>query len=183
MISAIIAAAAEGETKNPLLPADYDILWSAVVFSILLVFFWFKVLPNFKKTLDARTEAIEGRLAAAEKAQAEAAAKTDEIAKAQENTRAEASQIREEARAEGAAILAELKEQAQAEAARITQTAKAQIEAERQAALISLRAEVGSMAIDLASKVVSESLKDSATASKVVDDFLKDLEASEKAGK
>jgi ATP synthase, F0 subunit b len=140
--------------------------------------FWFKVLPNFKKTLDDRTEAIEGRLAAAEKAQAEAAAKTDEISKAQENNRAEASSIREEARAEGAAILAELKEQAQAEAARITQTAKVQIEAERQAALISLRAEVGSMAIDLASKVVSESLKDSATAARVVDDFLKDIESS-----
>lgn len=181
MISRIIVAAAEGEAPNPLLPADYDIIWSSVVFAILLTFFWFKVLPSFKKTLDARTEAIEGRLLAAEKAQAEAAAKTDELAKAQENTRAEASAIREEARAEGAAILAELKEQAQAEAARITQTAKAQIEAERQAALISLRAEVGSMAIDLASKVVSESLKDSKTAAKVVDDFLKDLE-SEKAG-
>lgn len=74
-----------------------------------------------------------------------------------------------------------MKEQAQAEAARITLTAKAQIEAERQAALISLRAEVGSMAIDLASKVVSESLKDSATASRVVDQFLKDIETS-KAG-
>jgi len=182
MISRIIVAAAEGESPNPLLPADYDILWSSVVFAILLTFFWFKVLPNFKKTLDARTEAIEGRLAAAEKAQAEAAAKTNELAMAQENTRAEASSIREEARAEGAAILAEMKEQAQAEAARITQTAKAQIEAERQAALISLRAEVGSMAIDLASKVVSESLKDSATASRVVDEFLKDLESSQKAG-
>ena len=158
MISRIFVAAAETEAKNPLLPADYDILWSSVVFVIMLSFFWFKVLPNFKKTLDERTEAIEGRLAAAEKAQAEAAAKTDEISKAQENNRAEASAIREEARAEGAAILAELKEQAQAEAARITSTAKAQIEAERQAALISLRAEVGSMAIDLASKVVSESL-------------------------
>jgi F-type H+-transporting ATPase subunit b len=178
MISRIIVAAAEGEAKNPLLPADYDILWSSVVFVIMLSFFWLKVLPNFKKTLNERTEAIEGRLAAAEKAQAEAAAKTDEISKAQENNRAEASAIREEARAEGAAILAELKEQAAAEAARITATAKAQIEAERQAALISLRAEVGSMAIDLASKVVSESLKDSATASRVVDQFLKDIESS-----
>ena len=181
MISRIFVAAAETEAKNPLLPADYDILWSSVVFVIMLSFFWFKVLPNFKKTLDERTEAIEGRLAAAEKAQAEAAAKTDEISKAQENNRAEASAIREEARAEGAAILAELKEQAQAEAARITSTAKAQIEAERQAALISLRAEVGSMAIDLASKVVSESLKDSATASRVVDEFLKDIQV-QKAG-
>jgi F-type H+-transporting ATPase subunit b len=181
MISRIFVAAAETEAKNPLLPADYDILWSSVVFVIMLSFFWFKVLPNFKKTLDERTEAIEGRLAAAEKAQAEAAAKTDEISKAQENNRAEASAIREEARAEGAAILAELKEQAQVEAARITSTAKAQIEAERQAALISLRAEVGSMAIDLASKVVSESLQDSATASRVVDEFLKDIQ-SQKAG-
>ena len=58
---------------------------------------------------------------------------------------------------------------------------KKQKEAERQAALISVRAEVGSMAIDLASKVVSESLKDSATASRVVDEFLKDIESS-KAG-
>lgn len=182
MISRIIAAAVE-EEKNPLLPADYDILWSAVVFAIMLTFFWIRVLPNFKKMLDARTEAIEGRLAAAEKAQADAAARTDEISKAQENTRAEASAIREEARAEGAAILAEMKEQAQAEAARITQTAKTQIEAERQAALISLRSEVGAIAIDLASKVVSQSLKDNSAASKVVDDFLKELEASEKAGK
>jgi len=131
MISRIIVLAAEEETKNPLLPADYDILWSSVVFAIMLTFFWLRVLPSFKKVLNERTEAIEGRLAAAEKAQSEAAAKTDELSKAQENTRAEASAIREEARAEGAAILAELKEQAQAEAARITQTAKAQIEAER----------------------------------------------------
>lgn len=180
MISRIIVAAVE-EEKNPLLPADYDILWSSVVFAIMLTFFWFRVLPSFKKVLSERTEAIEGRLAAAEKAQAEAAAKTDELWKAQENSRAEASAIREEARAEGAAILAELKEQAQAEATRITSTAKAQIEAERQAALISLRAEVGSMAIDLASKVVSESLKDSATAARVVDEFLKDIQ-SQKTG-
>ena len=184
MISRILAAAAEdGSTPNPLLPAEYDILWSSVVFVILLVFFWFRVLPNFKKTLDARTEAIEGRLAAAELAQAEAAAKTANIEAAQAEARAEASAIREEARAEGAAILAELKEQASAEAARLTATAKAQIEAERQAALISLRAEVGTLAIELASSVVGASLKDSKIANDVVDQFLQDLETNEKAGK
>lgn len=78
-----ILMAAEGEAKNPLLPATYDIVWSSVVFVILLTFFWFRVLPNFKKTLDERTEAIEGRLAAAERAQAEVAEKTAEIEKAQ----------------------------------------------------------------------------------------------------
>ena len=189
MISRILAAAAEGEAApNPLLPASYDILWSSVVFFILLAFFWFKVLPNFKKTLDARTEAIEGRLEAAEKAQAEAAAKTANIEAEQAEARAEAAKIREEARAEGAAILAELKEQASSEAARLTATAKAQIEAERQAALISLRAEVGSLAIDLASSVVGASLKNEKVAAGVVDQFLADLEAADgvsktKAGK
>jgi F-type H+-transporting ATPase subunit b len=178
MIHSIVAAAAEGATHNPLLPSSADLIWSSVVFAILLVFFWTRVLPNFKKNLDARTEAIEGRLEAAEKAQAEAAAKTANIEAEQAAARAEASQIREQARAEGAAILAELKEQASAEAARLTATAKAQIEAERQAALISLRNEVGGIAIDLASRVVGASLQNDKIASDVVDQFLAELEAS-----
>ena len=178
MISSIVAAAAEGEAHNPLLPSTADLIWSSVVFAVLLVFFWTKVLPNFKKNLDARTEAIEGRLEAAEKAQAEAAAKTANIEAEQAAARAEASQIREQARAEGSAILAELKEQAAAEAARLTATAKVQIEAERQAALISLRSEVGGIAIDLASRVVGASLQNDKIASDVVDQFLAELEAS-----
>lgn len=183
MISKFIASAGEEATKNPLLPETYDILWSSVVFAILLIFFWFKVLPSFKKNLDARTEAIEGRLAAAEKAQAEASAKTANIEAEQAAARAEAAEIREAARAEGAVILAEMKEQAAAEAARLTATAKAQIEAERQAALISLRAEVGAIAIDLASNVVGASLQNDKIAAGVVDQFLADLAKSEKAGK
>jgi F-type H+-transporting ATPase subunit b len=179
MISRIIEAAAEGQAHNPLLPAPADLLWSSVVFVILLAFFWVRVLPNFKKSLDSRTEAIEGRLEAAEKAQAEAAAKTANIEEEQAQARAEAAKIREEARAEGAAILAELKEQASSEAARLTATAKAQIEAERQAALISLRAEVGSLAIDLASSVVGASLKNEKVATGVVDQFLAELEAGD----
>lgn len=179
MISRIIAPAAEA-THNPLLPAPADLTWSAVVFVILLAFFWFKVLPNFKKTLDQRTEAIEGRLEAAEKAQAEAAAKTANIEAAQASARAEASQIREEARAEAAAIGAEIKEAAQAESARMLAAAKSQIEAETQAALVALRAEVGTLAIDLASSVVGESLKNDKLAANVVDSFLSELETKKK---
>ena len=167
-------------SANPLVPAVADIVWSAVVFGILLVFFWFKVLPNFKKNIDARTEAIEGRLAQAEKAQAEAAAKTANIEVEQSQARTEAAQIRESARAEGAAILAELKEQASLEAARMTETAKKQIEAERQAAIISLRAEVGTLALDLASSVVQQSLKEDKNAANIVDGFLADLEKDSK---
>lgn len=163
-------------SANPLLPAPADIIWSAVVFSILLVFFWFKVLPSFKKNIDARTAAIEGRLAEAEKAQAEAAQKTANIEAEQAAARAEAAQIRESARAEGAAIIAEMKETAASEAQRLTETAKKQIEAERQAAIISLRTEVGALAVDLAGAVVKQNLKDDKNAAGIVDDFLNQLE-------
>src|SRR6516162_4303395 len=53
-------------------------------------------------------------------------------------------------------------EQAQAEARRVTESAQAQIEAERQQALTSLRTEVGTLAVELASRIVGESLTDEA---------------------
>ena len=177
----LTAAAAEEETINPLIPAAYDILWSAVCFAIILVVFLWKVLPGINKTLDARAEIIEGGIAKAETAQAEAAVALDEYKKQLADARAEAARIREQARADGNAIIAELKEQATVEANRVTANAKAAIEAERQGALISLRAEVGSLAIDLASGVIGESLSDDKKAAAVVDRFLAELEASEKA--
>ena len=174
------AAAAE-ETPSLLLPAPYDIIWSAVCFAIILIFFVWKFLPAIKKTLDDRADAIEGGIKKAEIAQAEAAAALDEYTAKLAEGRAEAAAIRDQARADGAAILAELKEQATAEAARITANAQVQIEAERQAALTSLRAEVGTLAIDLASGVIGQSLSDDKKASALVDQFLADLESESSA--
>lgn len=178
MLSAILAAAAEA-TPNPLLPEIYDLLWSAVCFAIILFFFVWKFLPAIKKTLDARAEAIEGGIKKAEIAQAEAAAALAQYQDQLAEGRAEAAKIRDQARTDGTAILNELKEQASAEAARITANAQVQIEAERQSALVSLRSEVGTLAIDLASGVIGQSLSDDKKASTLVDQFLADLEKSE----
>jgi F-type H+-transporting ATPase subunit b len=182
MLNAFITAATEEvEQKNPLIPEIYDIVWSIVPFVIILFLFWKIVLPAMRKTLDARAELIEGGIKKAENAQAEADAALEEYKKQLAEARAEAARIREQARIDGTAIITELKEQATVEAARVTASAKAQIEAERQGAIISLRAEVGSLAIDLASGVIGESLSDDKKASAVVDRFLAELEASEKA--
>lgn len=172
------------ETLNPLLPATPDLVWGSIVFVLLLVFFAWIALPKINKALDARSQAIQGGIEKAEAAQAEAAAALEERTAQLAAARQEAAEIREQARKDGAAILAELKEQAQAEANRITQAAQAQIEAERLAALASLKSEVGSLAIDLASGVVGESLTEDQRAAAVVDRFLADLEASQaEAGK
>ena len=69
---------------------------------------------------------------------------------------------------------------AQEEANRITTAALASIEDERQQAVASLRHEVGSLATELASKIVGEALDDQVRQSGIVDRFLADLEKSEK---
>ena len=177
----LVLAAGE-EPLNPLIPAPYDILWSAVCFVIILVFFWWKVLPRMKKMLDERAAAIEGNIEKADVAQREAEAMLEQYTAQLADARIEAGQIREQARQDGQKIIAELKEQAQSEAARVTASAQSQIEAERQSALVTLRQEVGTLAIDLASGVIGESLADDRKATAVVDRFLADLE-SEDAGK
>lgn len=174
---------AESTARNPLLPATYDIVWSAVAFIIILVAFWKVFLPKVQVVLDARAEAIEGNIAKADEAQAKAEAALKEYTALLASARQEAGEIRDAARADGAKIVSKAKEDATVEQARITQTAQAQIEAERQSAVISLRKDVGSLAIDLASSVVGESLSDDQKASALVDRFLADLEASEKAAK
>lgn len=179
MLHSVIAAAAAEETHNPLVPAVYDIIWSSVIFLIVLFFFWKLVLPRMQKLLDDRAEAIEGNIIKADEAQRKAEAALEQYTAQLAAARVEAGQIREQARADGQLIVSELREQASSDAARILATAKTQIEAEHQSAITALRSEVGTLALDLASGVIGESLTDDARASAIVDRFLADIESAE----
>ncbi|MFC7878956.1 F0F1 ATP synthase subunit B [Isoptericola sp. NPDC057391] len=176
--TADVLAAEEETTANLLLPHTYDIVWSLIIVVIVGLVFYKFVLPKFQAVLDERTAKIEGGIAKAEKAQEEAAEALKEYHQQLAEARADAAKTREEARAEGTAIVAELRTKAHEEASRIVETAHRQIEAERQTAAVSLRAEVGELATELASKIVGESLQDSARQSRVVDRFLDELEAA-----
>lgn len=180
---AVQFAAAEGSTQNPLLPATYDIVWSAIAFLIVLVAFWKVFLPKVQVMLDARAEAIEGNIAKADEAQAKAEAALQEYTAQLASARQEAGEIRESARLDATKIVSKAKDDATTEQARIAHAAQVQIEAERQSAMVFLRKDVGSLAIDLASGVVGESLSDDKKASALVDRFLVELEASERAAK
>jgi F-type H+-transporting ATPase subunit b len=171
-----------GAESNPLIPNVWEILVTLVTFAVLWFLVQKYVVPAFEKTYQNRVAAIEGGLERAEKAQAEADAKLAEYEKQLADARLEANRIREEARGEGAQILAEFKEKAAADAARITEQAHVQIETERQAAIVSLRSEVGTLATQLASKIVGESLNDDARSQRVVDRFIADLESQPSAG-
>lgn len=184
MITAALPAAAsvlaaeteEVEGWRLLVPAGYDILWSSVVLIVIAVVFYKLVLPKFQAVLDERTAKIEGGLAKAAHAQEEAAAAKAEYEQQLQDARTEAARIREDARTEAGQIVAEARQKATAEQARITETAQRQIEAERQQAAVSLRADVGTLATELASKIVGESLEDEARRSRVVERFLDELD-------
>ena len=163
---------------NPLIPHTAELIVGFIAFSLLFLVLRSKVVPMFEKAFAARTEAIQGGMEKAEKAQRDAQVALEQYTAQLSDARGEAQKIREEARVQGAAIIEDLRGKAQEEAARITAAATASIEAERQQAITSLRNEVGSLATELASKIVGEALDDQVRQSRIVDRFLDDLEKS-----
>ncbi len=174
MHSRFVAEAAQ----SPLLPKPAELIVGAIAFGLLFLVLRKFVTPMFEKAFAARTEAIQGGIEKAERAQLEAARALESYTAQLADARGEAAKIREEARVQGAAIIEDLRAQAQEEAARISAAAHSSIEAEREKAISSLRAEVGTLAVDLASKIVGEALEDQVRQSRIVDRFLEDLEKS-----
>jgi F-type H+-transporting ATPase subunit b len=165
------------QLQNPLVPDLTELIIGAITFGIIFFALWKVLIPRLSKTLEERTDKIEGGLQRAEETQAEADRTLAEYREQLAEARHEAARLREEAREQGAQIIAEMREQAQAEARRLTEAAQAQIEVERQQALAALRADVGTLATELASRIVGESLADEARRSRIVDRFLEELES------
>jgi F-type H+-transporting ATPase subunit b len=169
---------AAGEELNPLVPHTAELIVGFVAFTLLFLVLRSKVVPMFEKAFAERTEAIQGGMEKAERAQLEAERALTQYTTQLNEARGEAQKIREDARVQGAAIIEDLRSKATEEAARITASATAAIEAERQQALTSLRNEVGALATELAGKIVGEALDDQVRQSRIVDRFIADLEKS-----
>jgi F-type H+-transporting ATPase subunit b len=135
-------------------------------------------VPLFEKAFAERTEAIQGGMEKAERAQVEAERALAQYTAQLNEARGEAQKIREDARVQGAAIIEDLRSKAAEEAARITAAATAAIQSERQQAMTALRNEVGALATELAGKIVGEALDDQVRQSRIVDRFISDLEKS-----
>src|SRR5579864_7471129 len=169
-------AASSTASTDPLLPTAAEFIIGTILFVLVFGTMARVFLPRIQQMLAERTELIEGGLARSEEAQAEAKQLLDQYREQLAEARHDAARLREEAREQGAQIIAEMRQQAEADARRITEAAQAQIQAERQQALTALRTEVGTLATELASRIVGESLTDEARQSRMVDRFLDELE-------
>ena len=166
------------EQPNPLVPEIAELIVGTVAFILLFLLLRAKVFPMFEKAYAERTEAIEGGIKRAELAQAQADEALQQYKQQLAEAREEAGRIRTEAQAQRAAIVEEAREEARAEATRITEAATAQIEAARATAEAQLRQQVGTLAVELASRIVGESLEDEVRRRGTVDRFLAELETS-----
>jgi F-type H+-transporting ATPase subunit b len=174
-----LAADVVTPNTNPLIPALPELIIGAVAFLIVFAVLGKILLPRIQKTLAERTDAIEGGLKRAEDAQAEAQQVLDQYRQQLADARQEAARLREQAQEQGAAIIADMREVAQTEARRIIDSAHQQIATDRMLAQQALRTDVGAMAVDLASRVVGESLEDVARQRRIVERFIEGLEQPE----
>ena len=164
------------ESTNPLLPPLGEIIVGTITFAIAFFVLAKFVWPRFEQVFRARREAIEGGIERAEAMQAEAKASLEQYRAQLAEARTEAAQIRDQARAEGQQILEELRAQAQEESARIVARGEEQLAASRQQVVNELRGHIGALAVDLAGRVVGESLEDDARRRGTVDRFLDQLD-------
>ena len=164
------------ESANPLIPPLGEIVIGLIAFGVVLFVFMRLIAPRFEQVFRARREAIEGGIERAEAMQAEAKAALDQYRAQLAEARTEAAQIRDAARAEGQQIIEQLRAQAQEESARIVARGEEQLTASRQQVVNELRGQIGALAVDLAGRVVGESLADDARRSGTVDRFLDSLD-------
>jgi F-type H+-transporting ATPase subunit b len=168
---------AEGNGAQILFPAIPEIIIGIIAFALICFVLMKFVFPRMEQTFRARVDAIEGGLKRAEEAQAEANQLLDRYRRQLAEARTEAAGIRDEARADAAAIRDEMLAKAGEERDRIIAAGKEQLAAERQSLIRELRADIGTLAVDLAGRIVGESLADEAQRRGTVERFLSELES------
>ncbi len=173
----VLSTAVASSSLGPLAIGLSELIIGTIAFLIVFAVLYKVLFPRIQQTLKERTEAIEGGLERATETQKEAEETLEQYRAQLAEARHEASRLRQDAQEQGAQILAELRAQGEAERQRLVAAAHEQIEADRAQALLALRAEIGSLAVELASRVVGESLDEEARQRRVVDRFLAALEA------
>lgn len=178
----ILAAESGGATQNPLIPPWQEIILGLVAFGLLYLVLRRFVFPQMEKMFAARVDAIEGGIKRAEAAQAEANQLLEQYRTQLAEARTEAARIRDEARADAEGIRQDLLGKAREESDRIIAAGRDQLAAQREAIVRDLRAEVGTLAVELAGRIVGESLEDEARSRGTIDRFIAELDAADTAG-
>lgn len=175
LISSILAQAEEevSEAKD-LYPAPGELIVGLVAFAILFFFTWKWVLPRFRQVLDERRAQIQGEMEKAEAERKEAEKLQEQYRQQLAGAREEANRIIEDARATAEQLRRDLQARAEDEAQATVGRAQEEIRAERDRAFEELRAQIGSIAVELAERVVGQAL-DEKVHQLLIDEFIDEV--------
>ncbi|MGZ6545107.1 MAG: F0F1 ATP synthase subunit B [Actinomycetota bacterium] len=166
--------AAGSSDKENLYPHATELVVGAVAFAIIFFFFWKWVLPRVNTLLEERREKIQGEM---ERAEASRVAADDELARYKVQLAGaadEANRIIDEARKTADQLRADLQSRAEQESHAIVARAQEEIRAERDRVFQELRTQVGEIAVELAGKVVGESL-DTSAHTRLIDEYIDEV--------
>jgi F-type H+-transporting ATPase subunit b len=176
VVTPLLQAATENE--NPLIPAGGEIIIGFIAFAVLVFILLKTAFPRAEQAYRDRREAIEGGLERAAAAQQEAQQALEQYRAQLAGARHEAGQIREQANADAAAIRREMEEKVAVEREERLRTFAEQLAQQRAQAVSQLRLEVGSIAMELAERIVGHELSGDERQRELVDDFIAGLEAA-----
>jgi F-type H+-transporting ATPase subunit b len=166
------------ETPNPILPLWQEIVIGLLAFAVVFFVLARYVFPRMEETFKARVDAIEGGIKRAEERQREAEALFEQYQRQLAEARTEAAKIRDQARADANGIREDILTAAREESERIIAAGREQLDAQRATIVRELRTEIGTLSVDLASKIVGEALADEARRKGTVERFLSQLETA-----
>ena len=169
------AAAAEGEgASGPLVVNGGLVIWTLIIFGILLVVLRKFAWPAILGAVEAREQSLERQLAEAARSREEAAALLEQHRKLVAEARTQAQALMAEAKAAGekerALAVVRTREEQEALLAR----ARREIVAEREKAIEELRREAVDLSLAAAGKLIGERLA-SETDRKLVEQYLSSL--------
>jgi F-type H+-transporting ATPase subunit b len=177
-------AAPVQEASGIFIIPNATILFEFVALFLLLFLLRRYALPPLLKAMDERQQLIKRQIEESKEARENLEKAQREYEEALAQARHEATQMRDQARADAKRIREELEQKAREEAAAIAAANQRQMEIERQRVMAQLRREIGGLAVELASRIVGESLEDEARGRRTIDRFIEEVEAKsgERAG-
>jgi F-type H+-transporting ATPase subunit b len=171
--SILLQAEEQLEENDPkdLYPQANELIVGAIAFFVLLFFMWKWVIPRVNEILEERRKKIQGEMEQAEVTRKEADKVLEDYRQQLAGAREESNRIIEEARATAEQLRRDLHAKAEEEAQATVARAQEEIRAERVRAFQDLRTQVGTIAVDLAERVVGQSL-DKKAHDRLIDEYI-----------
>ncbi len=173
----LLAVADDASGAALLVPAAPELIWGFVAFLLLMAIFSKLVFPQANQTLQDRRAAIQGKMEEADAKLAEAEASKAEFDAGIADAKGEANRIVEQAKTDAEAVRADIVARAEDEAAQLLEKARADVASERERLLSELRTQVGTLSVELASRIVEREL-DASTHQSLVDEYIQDLSSA-----